>query len=163
MRHEVQVTYAEALLRKTTLQFVNRWIGWKFYVALVFLVTALIYLCSTGDRSWFIPVLGTILVLAVLVVIRMYTFYLKSSMSVFKQMLNKTVTFVFDDVGMSVKSEAGSGSLKWELLPRLWQFPDAWLLFTSKNTYSTFPIADVPDEVKDFIVSKMKETGGKIS
>jgi hypothetical protein len=65
MRYEIEATHTEALIRSTTLRLINRWIGAGLYMAMAAVAAALVYLAAVGDRSGFIPVLGTVVALAV--------------------------------------------------------------------------------------------------
>jgi len=110
-----------------------------------------------------VPAGGAVLVVAVLAIVGLYTVYYRRSISVYRQMPDKASTFTFDDDVLSFRSQVASGTIKWQLIREVWCFSDAWLLFTSKGAYMTLPVSGMTDEAKEFVVSRVKAAGGKVS
>jgi hypothetical protein len=78
-------------------------------------------------------------------------------------MPSRRANFIFDENGFSVESEAGSGGIKWTTISEIRRMKDVWLLFQNRYTYNTLPLENVGENVREFILSKVKEAGGKIS
>ncbi len=69
----------------------------------------------------------------------------------------------FTDDAFSVGSDIGQAEFSWRIVKKLWRFDDVWLLFYTNQTYSTLPVGEIPDEVKQFIVDRIRSHGGKVS
>ena len=69
---------------------------------------------------------------------------------------------VTDQDTITISSDRGSTSLKWELVKEVWRFETLWLLLFSKAQFVTLPLEDLPDPMRAFILERVKATGGKI-
>jgi hypothetical protein len=63
---------------------------------------------------------------------------------------------------LSFSSAAGTSSIPWASVREIWQFQTFWLLLFSKAHFSTLPLADVSPELQEFILERVRATGGKI-
>lgn len=163
MNAEITVTYSREVLEAAAKRFWLRSIGWSGFAAFGFLLIAFVVLLIRGDRSWYVPVGGTILVFAFAVGTAGYFIYKSRALSVFAQMREPKATMRFDDEGISVKSDLGSSQFRWVMIRKIWRFPDAWLLFYSNQSYSTLPINVVSDDLRRFIIDKVTSNGGKVT
>lgn len=162
MNAEITVEYSKRLIHTATRRFWFRWIGWSGFTAFGFLLVAFLFLVGTGDRSWYTPIAGTILVLGFAVGTAGYFIYKRRAFSVFDQMKETKATMRFDDEGISVQSDIGSSRIRWKMIRKVWRFPEVWLLFYGNESYSTLPIGTLSDELKGFIVDKVASNGGKV-
>lgn len=48
-------------------------------------------------------------------------------------------------------------------LTLLWRFPEAWLLFTGKDSFTLLPAESLPDDVRRHIVDKVRQNGGEVA
>ena len=163
MKHKVTAEYDEALVKTVTRRFLAKFLGWDYLAVLLALLAMLIVLLSVGSRGWFVGALGAIVVISALIAITVWIVFCRRALGTLRKMSDPTATFVFDDDGIAVSSDISSGTLKWQAVQKLWCFPEAWLLFVAKGVYSTIPTAGLTDEVKRFIISKLKEQGTRIS
>jgi hypothetical protein len=63
---------------------------------------------------------------------------------------------------LSFSSAAGTASMPWSSVCEVWRFPTFWLLLFSKAHFVTLPLADVSPELQEFILERVRATGGKI-
>jgi hypothetical protein len=77
-------------------------------------------------------------------------------------MSKPTAVFEFTDEEISSETDLGSSRMKWKAIKKIWRFPEAWLLFITEWQYITLPIADLTDEIRQFILVKVQEQGGKV-
>jgi hypothetical protein len=74
----------------------------------------------------------------------------------FESSADRTVRVVIDEIGMAVKSVAGSSALPWSTLSRVWAGKDVVLVFYHGWHYVAFPTNAVPSTALDFITSHVK-------
>jgi membrane associated rhomboid family serine protease len=163
MTYEITVNYTEALIRRITRRFVNRFLGLSFYLALGILGASALFFVIQGNTGWIVGLAGAVFGMGVAIVVLLHTVPIRSAVAILRRMPSQSTTFVFDDDGISIRNETGAGVGKWWVIKKVWKFPEAWLLFHAKNVYWTLPIAMVSEEMKAFIESKVKEGGGKVS
>ena len=163
MPHEVTVTYSKSLLRKTTIKYIIRQLSWLYFAALVLLAFSFISSISHGSRSWFIGVIGAILGLGFVFPLFAFIAHTRRNNFILSKMPSHKGTFIFDDDGFFVESEAGSGSIKWPMVTEVRQMKDAWLLIQGRYMYTTLPIENIDKNVRSFILRKVKNAGGKVT
>ena len=162
MPHKVTVTYSKSLLRKTTAKYIIRQLSWLYYAALVLLAFSFISSIIHGSRGWYVGVIGSTLGLGLVFPLFVFIAHTRRNNFILSKMPSHKGIFIFDDDGFFVESEAGSGSVKWPLVTEIRQMKDAWLLIQSRYMYTTLPIENVDENVRAFILTKVKETGGKV-
>ena len=80
----------------------------------------------------------------------------------FESTSEHTVRVSIDDAGVEVKSAAGSSTLPWSAINRVWAGKEVVLLFYHGWHYFAFPTAAVPAEAIEFISAKMKAAKVKL-
>lgn len=162
MKHEVTAEYTEALVKTATRRFLAKLLGWDYLVAWLVILSAVVVLVVLGQRGWLVGALGAVLMIGALVAGIVRVVAHRRALGTLRKMNNPVATFTFDDVGICVSSDLSTGTLKWQAVEKLWCFPEAWLLFIGKGVYSTLPTACLTEEVKQFIVEKLKGQGTTI-
>ena len=162
LKHEVTAEYTEALVKTATRRFIRKFLGWDYLAMWLVMLAAFIFLVALGQRGWPVGALGMLIVLSAGVAVMVWVTFHRRALGALRKMATPAATFVFDDDGIAVASDLSTGTLKWRTVQKVWCFPEAWLLFVAKGVYSTLPTACLSDEVKGFIVAKLKEHGAKI-
>jgi hypothetical protein len=75
----------------------------------------------------------------------------------FESNADRTVRVVIDEAGIAVKSAAGSSSLPWSAISRVWAGKDVVLVFYHGWHYLAFPTTAVPPAALGFITSHVKQ------
>lgn len=70
--------------------------------------------------------------------------------------------YTISDEGVRGKGPYGENNIPWGKMEALWQFPDMWLLLITKRAFFIFPTAALTQGVREFIVLKVRENGGKV-
>jgi len=112
-----------------------------------------------GQFEWytFAALALSVLILAV------WLSYVKRSARVCEAMPDKAVTVTFTDDSIQFRTSQHNSEYKWTLISAVWRSKSAWLLFTySPQTYTLLPTASLDSELKQLIVSKVKEHNGKV-
>jgi YcxB-like protein len=163
MSYQVTFTYSKSLIRQTVIRFWWRVLGWKFFIALGVVIGSLVSLLVQGNTSWLVGVFASVLGLAITFMTLLYTIHYSNMMRKFREMGSSQATFTASESTFTLSSGIGTSTLQWSTVTEIWQFPKFWLLFFSKAQFVTFPLADLPREVRDFILQKVQATGGKIA
>jgi hypothetical protein len=80
----------------------------------------------------------------------------------FRKFGEYTQTYTVTDAAFHVKNPYGQGAVPWCKFEKLHRFDDMWLLFITKAVYYILPVDEMKGEVGDFIISKVRENGGKV-
>jgi hypothetical protein len=158
--HEVEVRYTEALARDAVRAFywrtLSRAYGWLF--VLVIPATLVVSLLLEGDRSWLVGALGALLLSLLAYLVAVYRAHYRNTVGAFRRLATPLGRFVFSDSGVSIASDAGTATLPWTAIERVWAFPEFWLFLMSSSSFFTFPIDGVGEDVLAFIRGKVRVT-----
>ncbi len=75
----------------------------------------------------------------------------------FESTTDHIVRVSIDDSGMAVNTAAGSSTLPWTAINRIWAGKEVVLIFYHGWHKVAFPAADVPAKAVEFITSKIRE------
>lgn len=162
MSYQFSFTYSKSLLREAVLRFWWHVLGWRFFIALGMVLWSFISLLIQGDTSWIFGVNACVLVLGIAFMTLLYSIHYRNMMSKFREMGSSQATFTASESTFTLSSEIGNTTLQWSAVTEIWPFPKFWLLFFSKAQFVTLPLIDLPLEVRDFILQKVKAAGGRI-
>jgi hypothetical protein len=158
----ITLHYSEVFLRRVLRAFWWRKTGLSFFGAVAMLVTSLGYFVLHGDRSWWVGVLGAMLVFVLGVSITVYIAHRRGTLSRFRRMRTPSATFEFDDERFRLTSDVGTSELAWSTVTEIWQFTDFWLLFFSPAQFVTLPLADLDDAARNSVIDRLRAHGSKI-
>ncbi|MGH9947719.1 MAG: YcxB family protein [Pyrinomonadaceae bacterium] len=157
MNREIEVRYTRELIKFAVRKFWTRSIGVGGFVSFGIVFAAFIYFLLTSDRSWTLGFLGSVVGLGLVIGIVSYLTYLNRSLEKFKRMDEPTATFRFTDERIAMESNIGWTELSWTMIDKIWKYPSVWLVFIARQGYLTLPTADLDDELKQFITSKVED------
>lgn len=163
MESEIVVTYSDKTVNAAVKHFWIKSQRHNLIVGPIVLLLACGLWFVTGNESWLTATLIALCFVLIIVSIAVYFVYRYRSFRVFREMESPRATWRFTDDAFSVKSDVGRAEFKWRIVKKLWRFDDVWLLLYTNHTYSTLPVEEVPEEVKQFIVDRVQSHGGKVS
>lgn len=155
--------YTEPLVRGAVVAFWRRTVGIGCFVALALLACSLAFLLWQGDRSWLVGAIGAVLFFGLGFASLVYFVHLRKALSKFRGMGSPVATMELADASFTISSGLGSTSLQWSAVSEVWRFPSFWLLLFSKAQFVTLPLASVPAEAQEFILSRVSAAGGKVA
>ncbi|HVT58275.1 MAG TPA: YcxB family protein [Thermoanaerobaculia bacterium] len=159
---DITLVYSEALLRKVAWAYWRRAVGWRGLLAVGLLSTSFVFLLISGDRSWWVGAMGTMLAFAIAFGITLYRVQLGRSLTKFR--LGKpTSTFTISAGGFRVTSASGNIELPWNMISEVARFPEFWILYSSRAYYMTFPLTAVDAEAQELVLGRFRAAGTKIS
>ena len=163
MQHRATLRYTEQLVALAVRLYWRRTVGLGLLVAVVLMIAFLIWLLIEGDRSWVVGLVAAVVLLGVLMPVAVYVVHYRNSMGKFREMSQPVAELMADENGITISSDRGSSSLKWESVKEVWRFEALWLLLFSKAQFVTLPLADLPSPMQEFILERVKTSGGKIA
>ena len=131
-------------------------------MALALVAVGLIASIRGGDTSWFVGVLGSVLVLGMCFAVSLYVVHYRNALHKLRAMGSPQATFEASESLLSLSSGAGSASLPWSTVTEVWQFKTCWLLVLSKSQFVTLPLAGLPPEFAAFVLARVQASGGKV-
>ena len=158
-----QLNFTARLVRSAVIRFWRRSVGWKFVGALLLLVVILASALKNGDRSWYVGVLGTVTLLAFLVVAVGYFAQYHRAMGAFRRLAEGSATFEPTEQGFRIESAIGYSDLSWGSIREVWRYPDMWLLVFSRNMFSTLPLSGIDLQTQNQILTAVRSAGGRVA
>jgi len=158
-----KLKYSEALIREGILRYWKKQIGVIFPLITVLLSVYLVYLLVTGNRSWLVGVLGTVIFLAIVTMAASYFVHMGRSLKRLRRMKSPEAFLELGEDKFKVTSDVGSSEIQWSLVQKLWRFENIWLLFFSGGEFMSIPVAELPDEAKSFIEVRLVANGATIA
>ena len=160
MKYEITAEFTPTTVKTVARRFVLRLLGTGYFVAVVVIAIALLYLAMRRENYWPTGAIGAVFVFSILFPVVLWWKTERSGLSRLRRMSSPTVKFLFDDKGITVDSELGEATVGWISIEKIWEFPEAWLLFVGKQQYVTVPIAPLSEELKRYIKEKVGNTLG---
>lgn len=162
MDRTLTLRYDDRVVRAGLRRYLGRQLGWTFRVAVVVAAAALAVLAYRSGDSWYTLVVGAIVLLSLLVPLIVYGVMLPLLTRRFRRIYGDEARFHFTDRTLGVRTHAHTGQTPWSGLTRLWRFPEAWLLFTGKDSFTLLPAEDLPEDVRRHIVNQVTKNGGEV-
>ncbi|MGB4811001.1 MAG: YcxB family protein [Methylophilaceae bacterium] len=140
----------------------QRTVGLGFVAAKVLINISLAILLFQGNASWIVVLLASVLFVGILFIAAIYFVHMANSMRTFRAIGKPQATFTTDENTFSFSSVAGQSMLPWQSIRDVCKFPTFWLLLFSKAQFATLPSVNLPNEIQQLIVKKVRSNGGKI-
>jgi hypothetical protein len=163
MQHRTTLRYTERLVVQAVRLFWRKTIGFGLPVAVALMIAFLTWRIIDGDRSWVVGVTAAVVLLGVLMPLAVYVVHYRNSIGKFREMIQPVAELIADEDAITLSSDRGSSSLKWELVKEVWRFESLWLLLFSRAQFVTLPLEDLPGSMQTFILERVKASGGKIA
>jgi hypothetical protein len=163
MQHRTTLRYTEWLVAQAVRLYWRKTVGFGVLVAVPLMIAFLAWRLVDGDRSWVVGLVAAVALFGVLMPVTVYVVHYRHSMSKFREMSQPVAELVADEDAITISSDRGSSSFKWELVKEVWRFETLWLLLFSKAQFVTLPLDDLPGPMQAFILDRVKASGGKIA
>ncbi len=87
---------------------------------------------------------------------------IRRSFAEFRLFRNPIIVWRFSDEKVACQSELGLMEAPWQFFNAIWCFPEVWTFNFGNSNYTLLPIAQLSEEIKQFIVGKIKANRGKV-
>jgi len=163
MRSEVTAVYTPATVKTVTRRFVIRWFGVEYFIAVAVVAAGFAYLAVNRVNEWTTGAAGAALALGTIFPIVFWKVIERNGLSRLRRMASPTVKMLFDDRGIMADSELGAATVGWKSIEKIWEFPEAWLLFVGKQQYVMVPLPALTEELKLAIKTEVKKNNAGMS
>ena len=163
MQHRATLRYTERLVAQAVGLYWRKTVGFGLIVAVALMIAFLTWRLIEGDRSWVVGLVAAVVLLGVLMPVAVYVVHYRNSMSKFREMSQPVAELVANQEAITISSDRGTSSLKWELVKEVWRFESLWLLLFSRAQFVTLPLEDLPGPMQAFILERVKASGGKVA
>ncbi len=157
------LTYSEPFVKEAVRSYWLKTVGYLFPVVSLLLATFVIYRVINGDRSWFIGVIGAVVVIGCGIMVASYFVQLNISLARLRRMKIPKATLELGEEQFKVVSDAGATEIKWSLIKQIWCFEHTWLLLFSGHEFITLPTDGLSEQSKEFITERAKANRAKIA
>ncbi len=158
----IKLKYSETLIRQSVRSYWWKQIGLTFLAVLVSLTFYVIYLLISGNRTWFVGVIGTVVIMGIFTISTSYVVQLNRGLYRFRRMKVPEATLELAENHFKVTSDIGSSKIEWSLISKILCLENAWIIYFSGNDIITFPLASLPEDSKLYILSKARFNNVKI-
>jgi len=154
MKYTINAHYNHELISEGVLAY------WKKTVFRTFILSLALMVFASGriivfDLDWKNDALLWLSIIPPFMCVAAFYIYRKRSLAIFKEMDAKTAELTFSSEGFFAKSDTGSAEIKWKMFKGIIKNPNTWVFVYKNNSYNVIPLADVPDEVLEFISVKV--------
>jgi hypothetical protein len=153
------VRYSEEIAREAVRRFLARRLrelfDVKFRIAAVAAIGTLCWLLWTGNRSWLVGAVATLLVLVPVALLAVYAAHWRNTVVRIRQMQVPMARCMLSDTELTIASELGSATIPWTLILEIWQFQRVWLLLISPSYFVTLPTDGIPAAALEFMRTKV--------
>src|SRR5206468_6264593 len=156
MEYRAKVVYERDIISEAARRFVFRSIRWDGFAAFFALVAALGYLLATGDRSWFVGVVATVVLVMAIFGVALYIVPYRRSLARFDRMSAKTADLSFTESGLRMTSDLGQQEFRWQLIDRAWTYRRVWLVFVG-GTYMTLTPSTLDQYTTAFVLDHFNQ------
>ena len=157
MALEANTTFTKELIKEAA------WLYWKkvffstFIISLLGVALALLLIFYFNSKDWISGTLLTISIIGSVIFFLAYFIYRNRSLALFQELETPVVKWKFTEENISAESDIGKSEIKWNMLKSIIKSNNVWLLVYKNNSYSTFPLSNVSQEVLDYLSSKIEQ------
>jgi YcxB-like protein len=160
-KYEITAEFTPHTIKTVSRRFVLRLLGTRYFVALVIMAIFLSYLVLNRVNEWTTGAIAAVLGLGILFPFILWWKTERSGLARLHRMSTPNVKFVFDDHGVTTDSELGAATVGWKSIEKIWEFPEAWLLFADKRQYVTVPRNAMTGDLKQVIKTEVEKNRPK--
>lgn len=152
----ITLHYTPALVRRSVFAYLCRGLGMRTFVALVGTLAATVFLAVSQPESWLTGAVSGAVAVVIVLIIALYFLHYRHGMAKLSRMGQPQAILQLTESGLQISSQAGSFSAPWSTFADLWCFSDLWLLIIGRGQFITLPLADLNDEARLFIASRIR-------
>ena len=152
----IPLHYAEALVRGAVRAWWRYGRGRLSWAAAAGAGAAVAFVLRSDPAGGWAVTLSALVLIAAGVSAAAHLVPLRRSLRVVRAMDGGRTTLRLLDDAFEATAAAGSARVPWATVMDLVKAPDAWLLVTSRSSFSTLPLADLPPEARTFIEARVR-------
>lgn len=155
--HKTTLEYSTKLLKRAVRDYWRHMIGYLLPAATVLMLAFFVFLVWSGNRSWLVGLIGSVVVFAVAFMSTIYVAHLRSSIARLDAMGQPSATLELSDERLRIHSNAGASEVPFASITDVWLRKDYWLLFLGTNQFITIPTDNLSQDIIGFLRSKFEK------
>ena len=163
LRYQITMSYTLPMLKKSIWRYWKRALGWRYFVAMLFIILCFFSTIYKGDALWMKNAFAIVLTLGIIFAITTYLSNRYHVLGTYRALKDPTITFKVYDEKFALSSELGEGEWPWTAITEVWQYKDTWLVFLARASYATFPLSAIAPDTQTFILERLHANQCKIS
>lgn len=162
MNATVTLHVNEDTLKRIAHRTLSRFGGWRLGCSSVVVVVLFITNLAASPLSWWTFLFGgcILLILAIRIFVRISV--ARRARATVAKLGEYDVKFSITEEGLVYETPLKKGMIPWRMFVSLSRFPDFWLIHKTPILAEALPTDQLTPEVRDFIIAKVKENGGKV-
>jgi hypothetical protein len=156
-KQEIIAEFTPEMIKAVSRRFVMRYLGIVYFIIMAIATVAFLYEVFHGEKDWMIGAVGAIIGFGILFPLLLWWKTERGGLNRLRRMPSPLVKFIFDEKGIAIESDLGVGTLGWKSIEKIWEFPEAWLLFAGKQQHVTVPISALTEELKQVIKAEIEK------
>ena len=132
MMHSVILKFTEREALNSVNRLWKRTLGLSFAIAYGLMAVSMIWLIRSGDRSWLLGVVASVIVLAGIFITSSYLYHRRDAIRKFQQLDNGEILFSFDNASFTLETQGSKSESNWSQIQKVWKYQDAWFLFFAR-------------------------------
>jgi len=161
MEHRTSVTYSGPAQAEAIRLYWSRMVGVATPITVLALVAFIVWHLVRGERSWIMVAEAVVVVLALAWVSVIYFGHYRKVRAWSRIVADIQAEVVADEESLSLTVADYVFRFRWDQKLELSRFPNAWLVVAPAGEWAALPSAELPPEMKDFVVTKVQSAGGK--
>ncbi len=157
MRYEITAEFTPDTVKIVSRRFILRLLGTGYFVAVLVMTLGLAYLIFNRVNDWTTGAIAAILMFGIVMPSALWLKTRSGGLSRLRRMSTPSVKFIFDEKGVTAESELGAATVGWKSIEKIWEFPEAWLLFVGKQQYVTVPLPALTEDLKQTIKAEVQK------
>jgi hypothetical protein len=147
------IQYSRQIVREAALRGAWERIGWRMILAVALVLSGFLPAVREGDRSWWIGVGGTILLLAIVFIVAVVAQQLTMASKRYEQINAGRAHVQLTEEHFRFVSRLGAVEYPWSRLVHLQRREKYWLLGLSKRQHFIVALDGLSSEAQAFILS----------
>jgi len=152
----LKINYSELYIRKAIRSYWWNQGGSPNLFILVPITIIAAYQIATDGFNWIVGVIGLGVFLLLTLMVLTFFEYFKRPLSQLRSMQVPEATLEIEEEQFRITSDAWDLEIEWNSIRDIWHSDKVWILTFSRHKFMILPVAELTQEAKSFIMSRIK-------
>ena len=157
------IRYTEPVVRESVRRSILRLLGPTYFVALILLGVSVVVGCVRADYDWFLGVIGTVFLQAILIPFCVVYVNTRAALLRFRALECGIACIDLAEGQLRIESKLGRAEIPLKRITHVWRYPDYWVLLTGHSILMTVPIEGVATGVSDAWLHELTSAGVRVN
>jgi hypothetical protein len=163
VNYQATLDYSALVIRKAVFVFWRHMVGFTFIFLLILLGISSAIMNYYGYPSWLVAITAALTTIGFLLSCAIFKVHYTNSLKKFRHLRDSSLLLRVNEKYFTFISASGVVNLQWATVKDLVKDPDVWIFLFSKSEFSTLPLANISNDMKEFIQNRVQAAGGKVT